>query len=145
MANTKTAANKTTAKASTKKKSGKAKNTAEPMTQPPPIRRELAAVVFLFLGVFCILSYFNTDGSFVAFFSNLIKGLLGWGFWLTAPAFLLVAFILGFHRGRPVAFRVFSALMLPVIFAAVGNLLFYKINVGAFDLPTVTGTLFMQG
>lgn len=69
------------------------------MTQPPPIRRELAAVVFLFLGVFCILSYFNTDGSFVAFFSNLIKGLLGWGFWLTAPAFLLVAFILGFHRG----------------------------------------------
>lgn len=145
MANTKTAANKTTAKASTKKKSGKAKNTAEPMTQPPPIRRELAAVVFLFLGVFCILSYFNTDGSFVAFFSNLIKGLLGWGFWLTAPAFLLVAFILGFHRGRPVAFRVFSALMLPVIFAAVGNLLFYKIKVGAFDLQTVTGTLFMQG
>ncbi len=41
------------------------------------------------------------------FFSNLIKGLIGWGYWLTAPVFLLVAIILGFHRGRPVALRVF--------------------------------------
>ncbi len=145
MANTKSSANKKTAKASTAKKSSKAKNTVEPMTQPPPVRRELAAVVFLFLGIFCILSYFNTDGRFVAFFADLMKGLLGWGFWLVAPVFFLVAFILGFHRGRPVAMRIFSALMLPVVFAAMGNLLFYKIKAGAFDLQTVTGTLFMQG
>ena len=113
MANTKTAANKTTAKASTKKKSGKAKNTAEPMTQPPPIRRELAAVVFLFLAVFVVISHYNEDGKFIVFFSNLIKGLIGWGFWVTVPAFLMAAVILGFHKGQPVALRVTSALSPP--------------------------------
>lgn len=146
MAKSKTASTKKSAKSTTKKKStSKEKNIAEPMTQPPPIRRELAAVVFLFLGAFCIISYFNTEGTFVSFFANLVKGLLGWGFWLVAPAFLLTAYILGFHRGRPVALRVVSALMLPVLFAAMGNLMFYELGAGAFDIQRVTGTLFEEG
>ena len=74
MAKSKTASTKKSTKSTAKKKSsGKAKNTAEPMTQPPPIRRELAAVVFLFLGALCIISYFNTEGTFVVFFANLVK------------------------------------------------------------------------
>lgn len=146
MAKSKTASTKKSTKSTAKKKSsGKAKNTAEPMTQPPPIRRELAAVVFLFLGALCIISYFNTEGTFVVFFANLVKGLIGWGFWLTAPVFLLTAYILGFHRGRPVALRVLSALMLPILFAAMGNLMFYELSPGAFDIQKVTGTLFEQG
>ena len=109
--------------ASTKKtgtRSAKSK-AAEPISPPeppaPPIRRELGAVVFLFLAVFVVISHYNEDGKFIVFFSNLIKGLIGWGFWVTVPAFLMAAVILGFHKGQPVALRVTSALMVPIMVA----------------------------
>lgn len=143
MAQTKPAATKKSTAA--KKKNEKPKQVTEPLTPPPPIRREVAAVVFLALGAFCIISYFNTDGAFVAFFSNLIKGLLGYGFWLVAPAFLIIAAVLGFHRGKPVGLRVFCALMLPILFAAMGNLMLYELSEGTFVIGEMTGELFDYG
>jgi len=85
------------------------------------------------------------DGTFIVFFSNLIKGLVGWGFWITAPALLLCAIILGFHRGRPVALRLTSALFLMPFFAAMAHLLFYDPNMGEFDFTVMVGMLFEQG
>ena len=71
-------------KSATAKKTGTRKKAPEVVTPPeppaPPIRRELGAVVFLFLAVFVIISHYNTDGRSIFFFSNLIKGLIGWGF-----------------------------------------------------------------
>ena len=66
------------------------------------------------------------DGWFIDFFCGFVKGILGWGFYLFPPALLLAAIALAFHRGRPVAFRVFCCFMLPIIFGAIAHLLFSR-------------------
>ena len=117
----------------------------EPEEAIPPIRRELGAVVFLFLAVFEIISYFNTDGTFVSGLAEFVKGMVGWGFWFTVPAFLLVALILGFHEGRPVTMRMMCALLVPVFASAIGSLFAYNLPAGEPLLQELTGTLFEQG
>ena len=127
------------------KNSGKAVNTVPPEPPAAPINREITAFVFFFIAVFIIISYFNTEGAVIAFAANLIKGLFGWGYWLSAPAFLAAAFILAFHKGRPVALRVTAVFLLPVLFAAMGNLFFAEPVLGDFDLKAVVGDLFLAG
>ncbi len=138
-------------KTTTKKKTSSSKKTsakAQP-TQPPdpvvPVRREVGAVLSLFLALFVGISYFMNEGAFILFFSNLTKGLIGWGYWLTAPVFLLVAIILGFHRGRPVALRVFCALMIPILAASVMSLMMYKYQLDGGDIKLMCSLLFEQG
>ena len=80
-------------------------------------------VVLLALGIFMIISYFSNDGKVVAFFANMVKGLVGWGFWLTVPAFLYAGVILLFEREHPVGHRVTCALLLPTIFAGMAELI----------------------
>ena len=143
---------KTTAKKSTgsnKKTGPKTVKKAMP-SQPPaepvvPIRREMGAVVFFLLAMFVLISYFKTEGAFVLFFSDLIKGLFGWGYWLAVPAFILAALILAFHRGRPVSLRVFCALMIPVLFAAVMSLMLYESDSGNMDIAALANDLFVKG
>lgn len=74
-----------------------------PPPQPParPIHREVSGVVFLFLAVFMVIACFNTDGAFIAFFANLVKGLIGWGFWLTAAGFSAAGIYSSFSQGAP--------------------------------------------
>ena len=93
---------------------------------PKPIRREVGAAVCAFLAIFSFIGYFNVDGWFIDFFCGFVKGILGWGFYLFPPALLLAAIALAFHRGRPVAFRVFCCFMLPIIFGAIAHLLFSR-------------------
>ena len=83
--------------------------------QAQPYRREAGAVVCLLLAIFSGLGYFNMEAIFIDLFCGLIKGLLGYGFWLMPPALLLCSYILMFHRGRPVRLRVTCALLLPLI------------------------------
>jgi S-DNA-T family DNA segregation ATPase FtsK/SpoIIIE len=91
-----------------------------------PHRREVAAVVVLLLGIFSIISYFSAEGVFINFFSALMKGLLGYGYYAIPPLLILCAVILGFHRGRPVRFRVACALLLSVSLSALLHLLISK-------------------
>ena len=84
-----------------------------------PMRREIGAAVCLALALFAALGYFHIQAIFIDFFSGLLKGLLGYGFWLMPPALLLAAYILAFHRGRPVRLRLVCALMLPLIFSCL--------------------------
>ncbi len=141
----------TTKKSGSKSSSSSKKSGKQTASQPPqepvvPIRREVGAVIFLFLAVFVAISYFKSEGAFILFFANLIKGLLGWGYWLTAPAFLLTAIILGFHRGRPVMLRSFCALLLPLLMAAIVSLIIYEPPYQAdFDLKLTAGQLFESG
>ena len=139
--------NNSKSKTNTKSKANsKPVNTAPPEEPVLPIRRELCAVLFLFLAVFIAISYFKPEGSFILFFANLIKGLVGWGYWLCAAVFLMVAVILGFHRGRPVMLRSFCALLLPVLLAAILSLVLYEPPFQAkFDLKLTTGQLFESG
>ena len=84
-----------------------------------PKRREIGALVCLLLAVFSFLGYFSADGLFIDFFRKFIAGLVGRGFYLFPPVLLLCAYILFFHRGRPVRLRVACALLLPLVLGAM--------------------------
>ncbi len=90
---------------------------AEPARRP--FRREAGAAVCLLLAIFAAFGYFNMEAIFIDLFCGLLKGLLGYGFWLTPPALLLGAYILAFHRGRPVRLRLTCALLLPLVFSCL--------------------------
>lgn len=104
-----------TASRSTSRSSSKGKHSAPQQ----PRRREIGAVVCLFLAVFSFLGYFNADGWFIGFFRRFICGLVGKGFFLFPPIFLLCAYILFFHRGRPVRLRLVCALLIPFVLGAM--------------------------
>ncbi len=140
----KTSSGKSSSKASSSKKKID-ESALAPDEAFPPIRRELAAVVFLFLAVFEIISYFNTDGTFISGLAEFVKGMVGWGFWFTVPAFLLTSLILGFHHGKPVVFRVFCALLIPAFISAIGSLFAYNLPQSELLLQELTGLLFEQG
>lgn len=134
MANS-TGSRKSSSSSGTAKKSGgtakKSQTAAKNSTRstknaPKPIRREVGAAVCAFLAIFSFIGYFDVDGWFIDFFCGFIKGLLGWGFYLFPPALLLAAITLAFHRGRPVAFRLFCCVMLPIIMGAMAHLLFSR-------------------
>ncbi len=87
---------------------------AAPAPSAKPFRRELGAGICLLLAIFTAFGYFSMEAVFINFFCGLLKGLIGYGFWLTSPALLVAAYILAFHRGRPVRLRLTCALLLPV-------------------------------
>ncbi len=99
--------------AAVSKGKGGSRSRQEPVRQP--YRREIGAVVCFLLAIFAFLGYFNMKAIFIDLFCGLLKGLLGYGFWLTPPALLLGAYILAFHRGRPVRLRLVCALLLPLL------------------------------
>ena len=129
----------------TKKKTSSRKTTKANPPPPPPKKNSgqelpdmpdtygsniIGGVLFLILAICSVISYFNTEGSFVAFFSRWLRGLLGWGFYLAAPAFAVCALLLFTANRRPVGTRVFATVMLPVILAALSELL---LNTGIRD------------
>ena len=146
----KSSTKKPAAKSSSKSSAPKKKSTPKPQEiNPPepviPIRRELGAVLFLFLALFTGISYFRDEGAFVQFFSHLIKGLVGWGYWVAVPAFLVASFILFFHQGRPVALRVFCTLLIPILVAALISLLVNEYDVGSANIKRLADMLFDHG
>ena len=146
----KSSTKKPAAKTSTKSGAPKKKSTPKPQEiNPPepviPIRRELGAVLFLFLALFTGISYFRDEGAFVQFFSHLIKGLVGWGYWVAVPAFVVASFILFFHQGRPVALRVFCTLLIPILVAAIISLLVNEYDVGSANIKRLADMLFDHG
>ncbi|MCQ4864243.1 FtsK/SpoIIIE family DNA translocase [Pseudoflavonifractor phocaeensis] len=94
--------------------------------QPKPIRREVGAVVCLLLAIFSAFGYFNIHALFIDFFVNIVKGLIGYGFWLLPPMLLATSVILALHRGRPVRARVWCAMLMPVIFGCILHLFMAK-------------------
>ena len=107
----------TTASGSSRAKSGGKGKTAQPA--PRPFRREVGAAICLLLAIFASFGYFNVEAIFIEFFCGLLKGLLGYGFWLVPPALVLGSYILAFHRGRPVRLRLTCALLLPLLFSCL--------------------------
>ncbi|MBM6887666.1 DNA translocase FtsK [Pseudoflavonifractor phocaeensis] len=93
---------------------------------PRPVRREVGAVVCLLLAIFSAFGYFHVQAIFIDVFCALVKGLIGYGYWLLPPMLLVASGILLFHRGRPVRFRVCCALLTPVLFGCLFHLLLAK-------------------
>ena len=132
---------------STAKKSGTKKK--EPVQHPAEFEnhtgRYITGVLFLFLSVCCFISYFKSEGSFIVFFSDFLKGMLGWGFWAAGPCFFGLFLVLCFSGSKPVGLRAFCLFMLPVFFSAFIDLLSFTMPSGSFDLKLETNILFENG
>ena len=129
---------KSTAKSGAKKSATRTsgtKNTrsaAKSAPQQKPIRREVTAAAFLVAAFFTFLGCFSGEGVFISFIRRFFGGLIGWGYYFVPLAFLTASLVLFFHHGRPVAFRVFCALALPVFIACIYHLF---VNLEAFRGP----------
>ena len=108
------------------RKPSAAKKTApekKPAGEKRPFRREIWSLVLFALALFVAVSYFDREAIFIGWFAGVLTGLLGYGYWLTAPALLLAAVVLLFHHGRPVRLRVACALLLPLIGGALCHMI----------------------
>ena len=111
--------------ASTQKKTTKGKK-APPRPEPPAYNgtaRLVGGIVCLLLALCVLVSYFNVDALLLTFIARALKGLLGWGFYLAAPALLGAALIQLRHRGRPVVLRTTCTLLLPLLVGVLCHLL----------------------
>ena len=105
---------------------GKGKPASASRKKPPakrPIRREVGGVVCLLLALCVAVGYFQTEGWLIALLPTACKGLVGWGYYLMAPALAVAAYILLLHRGRPVALRTICTLLVPVMLGSICHLL----------------------
>ena len=91
----------------------------DPQNQPKPIRREVGGIVCLLLGFFGIITWFKVDALFINLFRDLMGAVVGYGAYAYPVMLLLAAYILIFHRGRPVRMRLGCALVFPVLQGAV--------------------------
>ena len=130
-------------------KSGSSRTKKTPESQKRPIRREVWGVVLLALALFTGVSYFNADGIFIDWFALLLKGLVGYGYWLACPAFLLASLILLFHRGRPVLLRVICTLLVPVALGSLCHMVLcgveFPSSAGALKQFWLTGVSLQSG
>ena len=111
--------------ASTQKKTTKGKK-APPRPEPPAYNgtaRLVGGIVCLLLALCVLVSYFNVDALLLTFIAKALKGLLGWGFYLAAPALLGAAVIQLRHQGRPVVLRTTCTLLLPLLVGILCHLL----------------------
>ncbi len=143
---------KKTTSASSTAKSGTAKSTPAKKTsvtkkkQASPVRREIIAGVFAFLAILSTLALFGVDALFINILGAAIKGLFGWGIIALPLSLVLAAWVLGFHKGRPVILRSVTALLLPVFFGALAHLLFRVGEYGAdVGFTQLVGHLYTDG
>ncbi|MGO5114926.1 DNA translocase FtsK [Candidatus Avoscillospira sp. LCP25S3_F1] len=104
------------------KQSTTRRTSAQRSTGKKPIHREVGAVVCLFLGFFLLLGCFGVDALFIKLLRDVTRGLIGSGLYLLPVILLLSFWILLFHRGRPVKFRMVCAFLLPIATGALGQL-----------------------
>ena len=111
--------------ASTQKKTTKGKK-APPKPEPPAyngMARLIGGIVCLLLALCVLVSYFNVDALLLTFIAKALRGLLGYGYYLAAPALLAAALIQLRHQGRPVILRTACTLLLPLLVGVLCHLL----------------------
>ena len=111
--------------ASTQKKTKKGKK-APPKPEPPAyngMARLIGGIVCLLLALCVLVSYFNVDALLLTFIAKALRGLLGYGYYLAAPALLAAALIQLRHQGRPVILRTACTLLLPLLVGVLCHLL----------------------
>ena len=131
---------------------GKGKSTSSSRKRPPakrPVRREVGGVVCLLLALCVAVGYFETEGWLIALLPTACKGLVGWGYYLMAPALAVAAYILLFHRGRPVAARTACTLLAPAALGSICHLLLCRVafasSVGIIPRMWSTGVALQSG
>lgn len=122
MANTQKSPSKSTNKG---KHQEKKKPVAKKGKTPALFWERMMAGLFCFLlSIFMILSMFQVDAVFVNLLSTVIKGVIGYGFWLMVPVFLLLSYLFIFQHKTPITLRVWCALLIPVLFGSLIHVFF---------------------
>ena len=98
-----------------------------------PIRREVAGVVCLLLALCVAFSYFQSGAWLLDETALLCRALMGWGYYLAAPALGLCSYILLFHRGRSVGACLTGALLLPIVLGAMLHIALCKTEYAGMD------------
>ena len=114
--------------ASTQKKTTKGKK-APPKPEPPAyngMARLIGGIACLLLALCVLVSYFNVDALLLTFIAKALKGTLGYGYYLAAPALLGVAVIQLRHQGRPVILRTTCTLLVPLLAGVLWHLIFCR-------------------
>ena len=126
--------------ASTQKKTKKGKK-APPKPESPAyngMARLIGGIVCLLLALCVLVSYFNVDALLLTFIAKALKGTLGCGYYLAAPALLGVAVIQLRHQGRPVILRTACTLLVPLLAGVLWHLIFcraaYELGGGLLSL-----------
>lgn len=126
--------------ASTQKKTKKGKK-APPKPELPAyngMARLIGGIVCLLLALCVLVSYFNVDALLLTFIAKALKGTLGCGYYLAAPALLGVAVIQLRHQGRPVILRTTCTLLVPLLAGVLWHLIFcraaYELGGGLLSL-----------
>ena len=126
--------------ASIQKKTKKGKK-APPKPEPPAyngMARLIGGIVCLLLALCVLVSYFNVDALLLTFIAKALKGTLGCGYYLAAPALLGVAVIQLRHQGRPVILRTTCTLLVPLLAGVLWHLIFcraaYELGGGLLSL-----------
>ncbi|MBP3485989.1 MAG: DNA translocase FtsK, partial [Oscillospiraceae bacterium] len=114
------------AKTGSRKSSGAAPRNKKAPPQSQPIRREVWGGVLLVLMLCTAVSYFGVSAIFIDWLAAALKGLVGYGYYLAAPAMALAGLNLLFHHGRPVRLRTACALLSPVLLGSLAHLLLCK-------------------
>ncbi|MBE6940124.1 MAG: DNA translocase FtsK [Ruminococcaceae bacterium] len=117
--------------ASAKKKTN-SKGPAPKSKRAEPVRRsyhrEVLGGVSLLLALCALVTYFQADAIFLRFFAVLLKGLLGYGYWMSAPLLAAVGVILLLHKGRPVRLRLTCTMLLPLLISSLLHLLLCRVS-----------------
>ncbi len=119
-------------KASSASRSASGKRTAK-KEQKRPIRREVAGVICLVLALCLAFSYFQSGAWLLDQPAYLCRALVGWGYYLAAPALGLCSYILLFHRGRNVASCLVGALLAPLVLGAMLHIALCKVEYTGMD------------
>ena len=106
----------------------KAKTKTAESTQPVrrSYAREIGGVICLLLALLTLIGCFNTDGWLIKAGCGLIKGLLGWGFYMFPLSLTASGVILLSHRGKPVRLRITAVMLMPLILGALLQLILGK-------------------
>ena len=97
-----------------------------PAPPPPPAYNataRLAGGIICALLALCVLvSYFNADALLLSWIARVLRGLLGYGYYLTAPMLAAAAAIQLGHKGRPVILRTACVAVLPLLVGVLCHL-----------------------
>jgi len=138
----KSSSNTTKSNSNGKSKSAKAK-VQEPAKKP--IRREIGGVICILLALLSFIGYFEVEAAFFVL-TDVMKGLIGYGYQILPFCVLWAGIVLLTHRGRPVALRVTCILLLSLLWGIVGHILVFGVPLSMESgIVEVWGVLYTSG
>lgn len=90
------------------------------------IARLIASVVLVFLALFLVLSMLGVHAVFLDFLRRMVRGLVGYGYWLLPAAFLYLAWMLFFLHEEPIGWRAVSTVLLTLTTSALIHTIFCR-------------------